>query len=242
MRRKLLAFIAALFCSAVAAQALTLSQIRTQVRRNIRDTASSSTLQRYSDTVLLDFINEGQRDVVNQTWIVSKSTTITLSANTTYYSLPSDLINIERVTRANGNLPEVSLMLLDADSNNGAWEITGSTPTYFFQDRALPGSIGLYPYPSSTATAGTLKIIYRAFATDLAVDADQPFNALARYAGYHDLIVFYATYRILAIEALMDKAGVFKDLYDTRVQLLRGIVGAKPDKVPAVPVKAQKGG
>lgn len=240
MRRRIIPlFAAVLLFVAGNARALVLSDVETGIRRNVRDTATSSSLQRYSNTVLDAVINEGQRDVVSNTWILSKATSISLSAETTYYTLPSDLIAIQRVTRTFGNLPEVTLAQQDADAGNAAWEITAGTPTYFFQDHAQTNKIGIAPFPNS-ANTGTLKIIYYCYATDLAAAGDTPFNAESRFTIYHDLLVWYGTYRLMFIEGMWDKAKVFKDLYDTRLGVLLEDYGAKPTKVPALPTKEQK--
>lgn len=222
------------------AGALQLSDIETAVRRNIRDTATSATLQRYSDIVLDALINEGQRDVVSNTWILSKSTSITLSSGVTYYTLPSDLIAIQRVTRQYANLPEVTLGQEDFDNANGTWETTSSTPTYFFQDKSQTTKIGLAPFPSSSGQAGTLRIIYYTYASDLSSDSDIPFNSEVRFTVYHDLLVWFVTYRVMYIDAMWDKAKVFKEMYDTRLQVLYEDYGAKPEKVPAVQTKENK--
>lgn len=85
-----------------------------------------------------------------------------------------------------------------------------------------------------------MRIIYYAFATDLSAGSDVPFNSLNRFSGYHDLLVWYVTYRILYIEALADKAALFKQLYDTRLGVLLEDYGAKPNKVPELPTKENK--
>lgn len=241
MRRRIIPLLGAILLSLAGqlhAAGLTLTDVETAIRRNVRDTASSSSLQRYSSTVLDAVINEGQRDVVSNTWILSKSTSITLTANVTYYTLPSDLIAIQRVTRSFGNLPEVTLAQQDADNGNAAWETTGaSTPTYFFQDRSQTNKVGLAPYPTSAAT---IRIIYYCYAADLASSSDVPFNSEARFTVYHDLLVWYATYRLLYIEAFWEKASAFKGMYDTRLGVLLQDYGAKPQPVPALPQKENK--
>ena len=74
---------------------LTLSQIRTEIRRNLRDNVSAR--QRYTDDTLLDYINQAQRDIVNETWLSMRTTSYVLTANTTYYDLPTDMIVISQV-------------------------------------------------------------------------------------------------------------------------------------------------
>ena len=207
---------------------IALSDIRTQIRRNVRDTSATASLQRYSDSVLTDFSNQAQRAIVNSTWVISKSTTITLSAGTTYYTLPTDTIEIERATRQYGNLAEVKLQQLDADNANADWETTGGTPLYFFQDKAQSNKIGLQPFPNSAGNAGTLRIIYYALPVDLSADSDKPFSAEDRYRPYDDLLVFFVTYRIFLIEGYQDRASIFRQEYDDLLQIMNANIGKKP--------------
>lgn len=228
--------IALLFIGQVSfARALTLADIETAVRRNVRDTASSSSLQKYSDAYLAALINEGQRDVINQTWAISKSSSITLVDGTAAYTLPSDLIAIARVTREYNNLPEVDLNQLDGDTNSGAWENISGEPRYYFQDTALPYQVKLYPIPSSGNT-GTLRVTYFAYAEDLTSDSDVSFNDVDRLRGYDDLLVYYSTIRILMTENMSDKAAPFIQLYQAGIQIMAENVGYKKIKTPAVKV------
>lgn len=233
MKRTLLAL---LFIGSVSfAHALTLAEIETAVRRNVRDTASSSSLQKYSDAYLDVLINEGQRDVINQTWAISKSSSITLVDATASYSLPSDLITIWRATRQNENLLELDFPQQDADAADESWETQAGEPRYFYTSFTTPQSVTLYPVPTSTY-AGTLKVFYFSYATDLSSDSDEPFNSIDRLSGYHDLLVYYPTIRILMAENMQDKAAPFIQLYQSGVQTMAENVGAKKIKTPPIKV------
>ncbi len=216
----------------------TLSAIRTAVRINIRDTATSTSLQRYSDSTLNTFINEGQRDIVNNTWILSSYTSFSLSDSVGSYTLPTDVISIQRVSRSNGNLPEVTMAQLDFDTGNSTWPVITGLAQYYYQDKSTPDSISIYPIPNAS-NLGTLKIIYYCTATTLSSDSDVPLNSTSRFLNYHDLLIWYASFRILYIEA-NPKATVFKDLYDTRLRVLYEDYGAKPERVPEVKTKENK--
>lgn len=221
MKKRIFILLFGLSLSAGAAQALTLSGIETQIRRNVRDTSSDTSLQRYSDAYIDALINEGQRDVINNTWAISKSSSISLVSGTTYYLLPTTLIQISRVTADSANLPEIDLTQLDFESNNTDWANSG-TPKYFFLDRSTVTAIGVYPYPSAS---GTLKVTYFSHATDLSSDTDEPFNALDNLAGYHDLLVYYVSARIEVIEGRADLAKYYEDIYLSRLQVMNTNVG-----------------
>lgn len=229
MMKKL--FIAFLFLLPVNASALTLLELRTNVRLLIKDASTSR--QRYTDTQVNNFINEGQRDVINNTWVITKSTNITLVTGTTYYTLPTDTLAIQRVTKDRRNLPETSLIKLDGDSSNGTWENSVGVANSYFQDPSQTDKIGVYPWPNSSSSTGTIKVIYYAVAPVISSDADIPFNGEARFYAYHDLLEYFAAYRVYLLEGEVDKAGLYRQEYESRLTLMAGRIGMKGNYNPS---------
>jgi hypothetical protein len=209
---------------------LTWSDVREQVRIIVKD--NDSTRRRYSDAQLLDIANEAQRDISNATWIIYKSTSIPLVAGTTYYTLPSDTIEITRVTREYKTLEETTFDKEDSDNSGGAWETTTGTPVDYFQDSTRPDSIGIKPFPNASSSTGTLRIHYVAQPIDLSADIDIPFNSHNRYLPYHDTLIYYICTRIFMIENEQTKIALYSQLYESRVALLRERVGLKPNYMP----------
>ncbi len=202
---------------------LTLSDIETQIRRDVRDV--SATAQRYSDTIIDALVNEAQRAVINDTWAVSAYASTTLVSGSTYYTLPTACIKVWRVTLDGANLPELDLKQLDADSGNGVWNSTG-TATAFFLDRSSTTVIGLQPYPNTSGA--TLKIFYYTLATDLSSDSDIPFNSDVRLYAYHDLLAYHASFRLLIMEDKVQEAQAYQALYTAGIQTMMLNVGNKP--------------
>lgn len=212
------------------AYALTLSDIKTEIRIRIKDT--DATRRRYSDTQLLNLVNQTQKDVVNLSWIVKKSTSVTLVSGTTYYSLPSDTIAIHRMTFNYRNLPETTLQELDSRFNGGTWATTPGLADRYFQDPSQPSTFGVYPWPNNSSSTGTVRIIYYAQGTDLSSDSDQPFNGDARYVPYHDLLIYEPCYKVFLIEGETAKSEAYRSYYESRIQILLGTVGNKPNYLP----------
>ena len=229
--RKALCLLALAVLTAGPIFALTLSELRTDIRLRIKDT--SSTRQRFSDTHLLTIINQGQRDVINTTWAISKSTTITLVAGTQYYTLPTDILQIQRVTNEYANLPEVTLQQQDTDNANTDWESDSDTPIYFFQNKARTTEVGIAPTPTA---GGTLRIIYYATASSLSSDSDEPFNGEDRFNNYHDLLVHYTCGAVFLLEGEIAKAQSYHQLYETRLKTMRENIGTKPFMSSQIPV------
>lgn len=214
------------------AGALTLSEIRTQIRLHTKDVGTSSTRQTYSDSQLNTLINEAQRDVINASWAIQKQTTVELVSGTTYYDLPTDVMEITRVTWLDRNLKETTFQEEDAAASNSAWERTGGAPDSYFQDPSQPDKIGFQPYPNSATSTGTVKIFYIAYASDLSSDSDVPFNALDRMVPYHDLLIFYPCFKIFLIQGNQVKFQTYAQWYESRLLSFRDKYGTKPNYNP----------
>lgn len=223
-------FLALVFFAPFHSFALTLSEIRTQIRIRTNDT--STTRQRYSDTQLNNLVNETHRDVVNFTWIIRKSDDFELVSGTTYYSLPTDIIHIDRVTWRRRNLPETTFTELDSKSQFGDWAISAGPPQSYFQNPAEPDQIGIYPWPNSSVSTGTVVVFYAAQAATLSSDSDEPFNSEDRYVTWHDLLIYEPAYKIMLIEGETDKAGEYKAYFETRLRNMMEKLGLKNNYIP----------
>lgn len=214
------------------AEALTLSQLRDQIRLHVKDVGTSSTRQTFTDTQLNSLINEAQRDVVNGVWPIQKSTSFELVSGTTYYALPTDLIEVTRVTWTDKNLKETTFIAEDAAASNAQWERTGGQPTSYFQDPTQPGYVGFKPYPNSTTSTGTIKMQYVAYATDLSSDSGVPFNSINRLVPFHDLLVLYPCYKIFLIQGNQIKFQMYAQQYEARLAMMSAKFGSKPNYTP----------
>jgi len=212
--------------------ALTLAEIRTEIRVRIKD--NNTTRQRYTDAQLLELINEAQRDAVNKTWVLNKSTDIPLVIGTTYYTVPTDNISLQRVTINNRRIPETSLIKLDSDSGSSAWANTYGLPQQYFQDPARTTQIGVYPWPNNSLSTGTLHIIYNCQAPDLVSDSDVPFNAELRWYPYHDTLIFYPAFRVYLIENEIERATASRQEYEAAILTMNARIGNRPDFNPSM--------
>jgi len=228
--RKILLFLIISLWIFPLSHALTLTQIRTEIRLRIKD--SSTLRQRYTDTQINNIINQEQRDIVNISWIIKKSTTIPLAVGSTYYTLPTDTIAIHRIMLDNANLPETTLQELDSRFNFTAWPLSYGKPDHYFQDPSRSTQIGVYPWPNNSTSTGTLSIIYFSQGSDLSSDSDTPFNSETRYYPYHDLLIYGACYKIFSIEGEFDKSNEYKAYYESRLQILLAAIGNKPNFLP----------
>lgn len=203
----------------------------------IKDT--STTRQRWSDTQLTNLINEAERDVENQTLIIQASTTVSLIVGTSYYVMPSDFLDYFRVvyvsSMAASNstvLQETSLYQLDSLNQNINWKTITGIPINYYQDPASPGSMYIYPVPSTSTQLGTVEVNYVQKFSPLVNTTDQPFNSLPRYQDYSDLLIYYPAAVVFAVEGESEKATNYFTLYSSRIATMIKTVGRKPNFIP----------
>lgn len=221
-----------------AVNSLTLSTIRDQIRRNIRDTASASARQRYSNAILLEFINEAQREVVNLTWLTEATTTYGLTTGTTFYDLPSDFLAVKLVQYEDTDSTTIELKeksFKRTFQSNPDWDDVTTDPNEYFilQDDNTSLQIGYSGIPAATST-GTVTIRYINLPVDLAADADLPFDGKLHLVPYHYSIVYHATARLKLIESKVEEANAYLQLFSISVGLAQDRLGQSPNLFPKI--------
>lgn len=217
--------------------ALTLSDIKIQVRRMTSDKADPGL--KMTDAELLSYINEAQRQVVSQTWCLSNRTSQAITVNTTYYNLPTDLMAITHVEFKDVNnhtreLTEVSERATQQD-NFDYERITGTPMTYFVRGSTSSASyqmqICFLPIASSSTAAGTALIDYVNQATDLSADTDVPFDGQRELYPYHYTIVYLASSMAKAVRS-DPSAAMDLQLAQAYVKLMLDRLGQMPNYNP----------
>lgn len=229
-----------LFLCARAGFSLTLAEARTEVRRLVKDTASSSSLQRYSDTVLLAFLNQSQREVVTASLPLENTTFYVLTSGVTYYSLPSEVVNVKFVRFKDSaakarKLQQVSYKAT-LESNPDYERISG--PPFQYLVRASTYSkttldISYLPVPTTSST-GTVTITYYKQATDLVNDSDVLLDGDSVLLPYGEAIVYQVVYKIKLIEGDIQGASTYSGLYQQTLKDMNSRLGELPDYSPGL--------
>jgi hypothetical protein len=236
--RLFLAAAALFFAAPAPATALDLGDIRGQIRVNVRDAASPAGTYRYSDTVLDAFINEAQRELVNQTWCLQASTSIALTAATTYYDLPEDLLAVQQVRIRDSaskvtELAETSRRKLFQDNPDFERATATAVPTdYFIQFPTTGDQLQMGVYPAPRSTAGTLLIDYASQAEELSDSSDIPLNGYRHLYPYHEALIYRVSARIKLIEGFASEATAHMELYALELQSMNRRVGDMPNYNP----------
>jgi hypothetical protein len=130
---------------------MTPAEIITEVRRILSDTL---TPQRYSDTLLLGFVNQTlKRMAILRPDLFATIGNISTTANTVLQSMPSDSIRLMEIFQVVGGnaVTEVSRDTFDQTYPNWVNETPG-TPVNFMRHVRNPNKFFVYPRPISGVT------------------------------------------------------------------------------------------
>ena len=214
---------------------LQLSELRDLTRLKLRDTTSDSNFQKFTDARILTLLNEAQRQIVNQTWLLSGTTTFGLVSGTAEYPMPDDFLAPLRVTISNKALEETTYQGLDADRTD--WTTRSSTPTAYYitgySNSLLPTQMGFVAKPS-TNSVNSVTVFYAKRAADLVSDTDVPFGGKKIFLSYHDLLTDCAAGMGWLIQGRADLAGGYFTICGSRSEQLKRNNGMMPNYNPSL--------
>ncbi len=219
---------------------LTLSQLETQTRVLLRDTATDTAYQRFSTSQIDSFLNEAQRQMQNDAWLYQGSFSMDLTAGQIEYALPADYITTVRVTVSSQSLTQVSFQGLDGGGGSSVsvgmnWTVASSTPTEYFIDPYVTGGasqIGFYPKPKYTTTGGVVSVQYVRQVSTLVNGTDVPFGGNDELLPYHDALADFAAARGWEIIGRVDLAKPLMDRYAIRAAQSRANLNRQPNWQP----------
>jgi hypothetical protein len=138
--------------------ALTLTELRIQIRRNVGDTPATQDLRKYGDTALTAYLNEAQRVVVNLTWPMEDRQIFALTSADHLLQPPDQLPGHQgRDVQTRGTQPAVELKekaehsLIDENAN---WQLTAGTPANYVIVQSTTTNVyqmAIYPVPTRPA-------------------------------------------------------------------------------------------
>jgi len=180
-----------------------------KVRLVIRD-PSETGRTRFSNTQILDFLNEAQRDAIGATLCIRKQYSFDTSSGTRLYPMPSDFIAVDRLVHDDMAFEEKSPKKLDKVSTE--WETVTGEPINFFIDFSTRGMLGFYPYPVTNTSTATVTVDYFAQATDMGTTST-PFNSIPEFTPFHQMLSFYAANSMLIIDGQNSAASYYFQRY-----------------------------
>lgn len=124
--------------------------------------------------------------------------TDSIVADTAEYSLPTDVMDVNRVAHNNLELARRSRFELDLRTSTDWTDDTGTPKQYYVDLDPNNKVIRLYPTPtSSDAGTNNLKIEYIKIPPTLSADASVPFDSHTLLTPYHMAIAYWAAADLL---------------------------------------------
>ena len=212
---------------------LQLSDIETDCRIALRDTAADTNFQRFSNSQLASFINDGQAQINNTVEPLVGVYAFDLSAGIAEYALPSDFKSVYRLSLANQRVQAVNYNGLDANYTN--WTIAVSTPMNYYIDAYDNAQVyvGFYPTPKVTTAGGEVLLFYFQIPVTLVNATDVPFNGKSNLYAYHDALTQYCAMRGWTVQNRADLASLDSSLFTADVAAMKNDVNFTPDFNPA---------
>jgi hypothetical protein len=190
-------FIILFLTGSLQAGGLTLDEMISQIRVDIRD--NSTINQHYSSSTLITKINIVQENIARYTRCLEVRISTPAFTGQEAYLKPGNCLQLERVgfssvtsTPSYKRLQYVTIAGLDIDTP--FWQTQGNgLPTKYYE---LGNSYYLYPKPTSTyavtvTTQNAIQVDYIAIPDAFALSdgSKYPFNESTRLYPYHDLII-----------------------------------------------------
>lgn len=150
----------------------------------------------FRDHEIRKWLNQGAREIARKTEFLQTFATQAVTATVQQYTAPVDTIRIYRVEyidAANGSVP---LQFRDFNNMDSVWwsqQLTVQGTPELFTMWGFPPTLKIILYPTPSV-AGTLKVYYYKFPTDLAVDGSADGQSFDIPAGWDDCLLDYAEY------------------------------------------------
>lgn len=225
---------------------LAASDLISRVRTLVKDSATNSNRQQFSDTQYLQWASDGQREANAQNWLIQSSFTFTLVGGATEYVMPADFLFANRVWYQQPNnqplmkLPASSMN--DLDARTPGWINVSGIPISYYIDMST-GSVymGFYPAPT-TASTGPVIVYYVQNTQDMFSTNETaiPFNQWNALQPYVSALPYYMAYRAYLTLEETELAKEYLSYWVNFMLIMRQGINRQPDFNP--PAGALRGG
>lgn len=193
-------------------------EIRDEIRRLVKDTDTTTSRQRWSDTVLNTRIDQSHDRISAITRCIIDDYDLDLVSGTQEYTLPSYFLQEEQVLYLDGSGNYVAIGKRSENEMNmesAYWRATEGSDLELYYIRSA--TIGFYPKPNFSRTGG-VKIWLAKRPTAFSADADIPFDSLSTLYPFHDTICFEVAYKCKMDEGKYDEAAALNALLTVKVR------------------------
>lgn len=187
-----------------------LGQLDADARILVLD-STNTTRQRFDDSTVYEYLNQGMRQAVAQSYCLEQNIVFSLVPGIQYYTLPSNYEEITRVTIGQKYIPQQSVAALDGKSRG--WEAATGYPTYYFINFSSRSLIGFAPFPATATDTDTIKVEFNIAPTDMVLTTDLPFNGISELQVYDHMLAYYAAAIMAQVNDMSEQAKDYMSIY-----------------------------
>lgn len=213
------------------------SLTRSTLVTRIGDLTGDPNNTRFSASKKQDAIQRAQERFVLDTRVLVDVSTDSIVAGTTEYSLPSDVLDVSRVTANSRLIQRTSELDLDIDSGLQDWTDDEGRPYRYYVDLDPNNKkLRLFPEPQSDdAGSNNLRIEYVKIPPSLSSDSSVPLDSHTLLVPYHDALAYLAAADLLKIQPSQQSVVMvnsyekeYRDLVSHCIETFKNLADQKP--------------
>jgi hypothetical protein len=247
VHKRLLIALCILWAGSSAQAVLLTSDLIARARTLVKDSASQSNRQQFSDAQYLAWASDGQREANAQNWLLQTSFQLNLvptPPSLFEFNMPTDFLFPIRVWYQQPGQPFTKLpatSLDDLDARTPGWTQVQGVPISYFVDMGqnvppgvnTPIAMGFYPSPITSST-GPVIIYYVQSTVDLTVanESAMPFNGRYFLQPYVSALPYYMAYRAYSTLEETDIAKDYLNYWVNFLLIMRQGLNRQPDFNP----------
>lgn len=197
----------------------------------VRSIAGDFDSLQFTDSQLLEWVNDGIRECALNNNLLQKSAVQNTSVGSSQYSLPDDILKLYSIRYNGSKLPILTLEEFDKRYTGGQTSTSNDTPIVCY---VWAGSLHLYPSPSQEQALTVDYIYYPETLAESDTDKELPLPV-----GYHSRIVDYCLAQVAQQDDDINRYNSKMQEFLTGVQLLKDQPEYSEDLYPSISVSAR---
>ncbi len=205
-----------------------------EVINRVRSTAGDSQALQFTDSTVLDWINDGIRECAITNNLLQKRANTNTVVNQTEYTLPSDILKLHSVKVSGSKIKVLTLQEFDEYTGGSGEGVSGDgVVCYVWADK-----LTLFPTPNTVQSL----IIDYIYDPPLHLIANINTDVIGLPVGYHSRIVDYCLAQVAQQDDDMERYAAKMQEFRTGVQSLKDQPEDTYDLYPSISVSSRDAG
>jgi hypothetical protein len=198
----------------------------------VRKSSGDEDVLQFTDATVRDWINDAAKECASENLLLQKTATQVVTAGTTDYALPTDILKLHSVRYDNEKIRLMDMNEFD-EKISGFGETTRSTPTLGY---VWAGKLVIYPAPDNSTKS--LAISYTRTPAEVVANGD----SIDLPAMYHRRIVDYCLAQVAEQDDDENRYQLKMEEFRSGISALKDQQEWEQDAYPMITVSDRDGG